>query len=105
MKFSRRLERKALRFRTSVKVSHAPRCPTCGVGLDGCFAIDEEDGGPPVEHRPVPGSITLCAYCGQLLQFDEAMQLQKRTRAEIENMVGPDDVRLHALLVIRDAKN
>jgi hypothetical protein len=44
------------------------RCPCCGTPLD---AASSSSG-----LQPIPGDISLCSNCCQIVQFDEHMRLQ-----------------------------
>lgn len=43
-------------------------CPTCDEKLDAVTSIDADG-------MPERGDISLCAYCGEILEFDDNMQL------------------------------
>lgn len=47
-------------------------CPCCEEMLDAVTSLDADG-------APEPGDVSLCAYCGEILQFDEDMQLTKVT--------------------------
>ncbi len=51
------------------KLDTAPHCPTCDKTLDGFTSFEE--------HSPGPEDITVCCYCGEVLQFTEEMALEK----------------------------
>lgn len=40
-------------------------CPTCGAPLNAATGVDDP------EERPMPGDISFCAYCGEILIFDD----------------------------------
>lgn len=58
----------------------SPTCPSCRKKLDGFTAVQPET-------RPSPGDATVCAYCGELLEFTQEMDLiliTNQTRQEID---------------------
>lgn len=57
-------------------------CPMCGSLLDGSTGVGElADADDPAEQQrvarmvPHAGAVTVCAYCGQLLQFGQALEM------------------------------
>ena len=67
--------------RVYLKERSAPRnpCPHCGKILDACCGVASERDGT----IPTTGAITVCAYCGTLLEFAEvgyAKAAQSRLR-------------------------
>lgn len=54
-------------------------CPTCNERLDGVTSLDA-NGMPDV------GDISLCAYCGELLEFDEDMKLVLLTEEQWDEL-------------------
>lgn len=55
-------------------------CLNCGHEIDGAY-------NPPVpgqekSHRPEPGSITMCLYCGELMAFTDQLLLRELTPSE-----------------------
>lgn len=46
------------------------KCPTCQANLGGCTAVDGSDEGPTV------GDITVCLYCGEILEFTEGLRVK-----------------------------
>lgn len=44
-------------------------CPSCDGILDTCTSTDGEE-------VPSPGDVTLCFYCGEVLQFTDDMSTQ-----------------------------
>ena len=53
-------------------------CPTCGKILD---AVSAEDG----TGSPEPGDITVCFYCGEILNFSDDMILEKISQELIDS--------------------
>jgi hypothetical protein len=58
-------------------------CTKCARPLT---AATETDGGP--EHRPDPGAISICAYCGYLMIFDTNLRLRELTEAELDEIMS-----------------
>lgn len=46
------------------------KCVTCKVVLDGAETVSDPD------IRPKPDDITICGYCGEVLQFNDDMSLR-----------------------------
>jgi uncharacterized protein with PIN domain len=57
------------------------RCPHCHEKLDAATGVDTEKDGEPV--RPVPGNISVCSYCGALLQYGADLRLQAMSEKEM----------------------
>jgi Na+-translocating ferredoxin:NAD+ oxidoreductase RNF subunit RnfB len=72
----------------SVKVKPGSQCPSCGLQCTGAAGVvaDKTEGVP----TPSPGDFTVCIACGNVLAFDENLQLRKLTPAE-ERDVSKDD--------------
>jgi len=78
-------------FGESTRFSAASPCPSCNRPLDAAFAASfSEKGHTPAqrarakESRPHPGALTLCAYCGEILQFTAALDLQRAHLASLD---------------------
>jgi hypothetical protein len=75
----------------------APRCPTCKAILDGFTAVGHN-------HDPDPGSVTVCSYCEEVLQFEEDLSL-KLASQEVKEQLASDSNFKSALKAIRRNKN
>jgi transcription elongation factor Elf1 len=53
--------------------THMPTCycPTCETKLDAATALDESG------HGPISGDVTICIYCGEILEFTAEMLVAK----------------------------
>jgi len=60
------------------------KCPTCGEQLDAATPIDGEA-------TPTEGDLSICLYCGEIMEFAEGMKLVK---ADIESIVTADFIEL-----------
>lgn len=47
-----------------VRVPNAPSCPACLSKIDGATVLSSEE-----QAQPAPGDVTVCLYCGSLLEF------------------------------------
>lgn len=47
----------------------ADGCPNCGHSLDAATSLKGN-------HRPQPGDVSVCAYCGTILKFDDELRMQ-----------------------------
>jgi hypothetical protein len=65
-------------------------CPQCGKKLGAATNIDGK------AHSPRPGDLSVCAYCGLMLTFNEDGRCRELLRQEFFEL--PDD---KALLMIR----
>lgn len=73
-----------LAFEKTEDTIHPPRaCATCGKRLD-CSSGD-------AGAKPVPGALSICAYCGAFAQYDDALELRPLSAAEFAAL--PADVR------------
>lgn len=55
-------------------------CPTCGKLLDG---LTNPTGG---SLDAQPGDISVCAYCGEVLIFDESLKLKLSTEEDLKDL-------------------
>ena len=62
---------------TEVPLSH---CCNCGCELDWALNADG--------HYPVAGAYSICADCGHLMMFDEALRLRNLTDQEVIKIAG-----------------
>lgn len=63
------------------KMSSEVRCIECGETLNGAAEIGGDD-------RPVPGSISICIYCGHIAAFNDKLRLRPLTASEIHEIAG-----------------
>ena len=59
-------------------------CPTCGCVLDAASAADLSP------TMPEAGDISICIQCGEILQFDKHMKLNKISEAELNRIASID---------------
>ena len=52
----------------------ASTCPSCGLELDATTGVGE----------PVPGDLSICGRCAEVLVFDKDLHQAKATAAELE---------------------
>lgn len=52
-------------------------CPACGALMEHATAVDHKD-------KPRPGSLLICAECGEAVRFVEGMRLESIEWAELE---------------------
>ncbi len=55
------------------------QCPTCETLLDATTAMNAD-----ANTRPAAGDVTLCAYCGELCEFDSETRMHKINIKELE---------------------
>lgn len=68
-----------------------PRCPNCGTTLDGVTGTAIGGEMPePAEFIPGPGDISMCCYCGELLQFQPDMTSARLPAIEFLSL-SPDE--------------
>jgi hypothetical protein len=58
----------------AVELQSKPRCPQCLELLDGASEMRWDD---IHVNSPRPGDVTICIYCGEVLSFDDLLQLVK----------------------------
>lgn len=61
-------------------------CPRCRAPLDAATAAN-----PECVCAPAPGSVTVCLYCGAVLEWDEGMALVVMSQEGINSL--PDETR------------
>jgi hypothetical protein len=71
-----------------------PQCVDCGKRLDGAAGVDTDD-------APDPGDFTVCAYCGNIMVYDDDLSLRRPNAAEAREIAG--DKRILALQRARKA--
>lgn len=79
-------------------------CPHCEEPLDGATSIEVTN--IEVSSMPEQGDISLCAYCGEILEFDKNMQLilvKATTWAEMDLEAQTELLSIQS--VIRSSKN
>jgi len=59
-------------------------CPYCDKFLDGCTGVGDS---PDVGSDPYPGGYTICAYCCNLLKFDDNLKFVKVSDEEREFII------------------
>jgi len=59
------------------------RCPNCDKMLDGATGVVAEG---RKDLAPVPGDITVCAYCQTILLFDSGLKFRLPTFAEMAEL-------------------
>ena len=52
------------------KLDNCPHCPTCEKKMDGFTAMEKGT-------RPSAGDFSVCAYCGEIIIFTDALELRK----------------------------
>jgi len=57
-------------------------CPNCHKYLDAATCISSQGAAPE------PDDITICAYCGHLMAFDDTLRLRQLTSTEIYAVAG-----------------
>lgn len=67
------------------------KCPVCGYQVDCATPVVSN---PSKRIKPIPGDLTLCMKCGELMSFDENLKL---CSAKLENIMGLDYEEFHAL--------
>lgn len=65
------------------------KCPTCGHLIDAFTGATLGSLERPV---PKPGSVSVCAYCGELLMFDSAMRARLADRAAAERLLAANPI-------------
>lgn len=60
-------------------------CPFCGTLLDGAVCVTDED------CMPQEGDITICAYCGEILIYEEGLFLRKLEDEEFDALRITDE--------------
>ena len=55
-----------------------PFCPSCDKPLNGW--------GAPHGEKPIKGDLTVCVYCGEILEFTRKMSLKVAEAKTIENL-------------------
>lgn len=55
------------------------RCPTCAKPMNGAAALGHDQ-------QPIPGDFSVCAYCGTLLRYGDALGVREVTKPELEGM-------------------
>ena len=72
---------------TEDKTSHT--CPTCGGVLNAATGAGHDA-------IPVEGDITICSYCGEILNFGERLKLYKISSEKLKEIKyeSPEDYKL-----------
>lgn len=62
------------------------RCPNCDSLIDGVRELSsgEQDG------TPSPGDVSICAYCGEVLEFDKNLKSIKVTDQALSQLSSDD---------------
>jgi hypothetical protein len=59
------------------------RCPHCGQRLNAVGVLGESPNDTPI---PIPGDVTVCIGCGEVLTFDRRLRLKKATLAQLGDL-------------------
>lgn len=80
------------------------KCTDCGTILNGGAPVHYDDRPEPT--GPQPGTITVCAYCGHIMAFDEGLTLRNLNDNEVVEIAGdPRILRIQAFRkVFEEAK-
>ncbi len=62
----------------------ATNCPSCGKKLDDCTGVRDQTA------MPGAGDISICAYCAQILVFDDKLALNIATEEDITKLSEPE---------------
>ncbi len=54
-------------------------CPRCSHQLNATTDVQREG-----QRAPEPGDVTVCINCGQILTFEEGLQLRRATAEEVQ---------------------
>lgn len=57
-------------------------CPKCGYKIEHSSPIEKKDAGASASK----GDFTLCLSCGEILRFDDNMQLKISTQKDLEDL-------------------
>lgn len=76
MNYQRILDGTIYGYMTSRSESEEDRCPFCNVKIDAAGCTDKEF------HLPEPGSISICAKCGEVSVFGDTLKLRRMTDEE-----------------------
>jgi hypothetical protein len=62
------------------EVMTATDCPSCGKKLDDCTGVRDQNA------MPGAGDVSICAYCAQILVFDDKLALNIATEEDITKL-------------------
>jgi C4-type Zn-finger protein len=62
------------------EVMTATDCPSCGKKLDDCTGVRDQNA------MPGAGDVSICAYCAQILVFDDKLALNIATEEAIAKL-------------------
>jgi hypothetical protein len=65
-------------------------CPCCHANIDACSSIEGEQ-------IPEEGDVSICAYCGTILEFAKELTLQIATNDTLREL--PEDMMVHLLKI------
>lgn len=68
----------------SIELDHNP-CLNCGAPLDAAKGVGNDK-------KPRPGDISVCAYCGHIMAFDEQLKLRQLNDDEVRDVAGMKEV-------------
>jgi hypothetical protein len=70
------------------EVITATDCPSCGKKLDDCTGVRDQSA------LPGAGDVSICAYCAQILVFDDKLALSIATEEDITKLSEPEQLAL-----------
>jgi C4-type Zn-finger protein len=70
------------------EVMTATDCPSCGKKLDDCTGVRDQNA------MPGAGDVSICAYCAQILVFDDKLALNIATKEDITKLSEPEQLAL-----------
>jgi hypothetical protein len=73
---------------------YATPCPVCGLVLRAHTPIGED------KSPPVPGDLSVCFYCGLLLEFTEDLRLRVARQAVLEALSAETLTALHRAIAV-----
>jgi hypothetical protein len=79
----------------STRVSAENKCPACGTKLDAASSHDKIS--------PEPGDISVCAECGEILEFDREMIVRRPNAMRME-MIKADGRIMATVASVKDAQ-
>lgn len=75
----------------------ASKCPVCGYTVDDASSVSEVYDTEDDRKFPVPGDLSLCLKCGEVLVFDQTMHMAQAGIDDFEG-VSPLDLKAIELL-------
>lgn len=74
-------------------------CPHCKAKLDGASGIQDEDS----NSIPGPGDLSICMYCGTILEYEEGFFLHIATDERLSQLNNEEPEVYNQLIYMRDA--